>query len=54
VVRQWRGATFRIRVSNPKGVESGVSSVTLDGRPVAGAIPPQAAGSVHEVEVVMG
>jgi len=54
VVRRWRGATFRISVHNPDGVEKGVKSVTLDGGFVAGAIPPQSPGSVHEVEVVMG
>ena len=54
VTRQWRGATFRIAVSNLEGVEKGVKSVSLDGVQVAGAIPPQAAGSTHEVEVVMG
>jgi hypothetical protein len=31
-----------------------VKSVTLDGVRVTGAIPPQAAGSTHRVEVVMG
>jgi N,N'-diacetylchitobiose phosphorylase len=54
VTRQWRGATFRISVRNPQGVEKGVKSVTLDGAPVMGAIPPQAGGSSHEVEVLMG
>jgi N,N'-diacetylchitobiose phosphorylase len=41
-------------VSNPEGVEKGVKSVTLDGRIVAGPIPVQAAGTTHEVDVVMG
>jgi len=54
VTRQWRGATFHIAVTNPNGVEKGVKSVTLDGRPQAGPIPPQSAGSIHRVEVVMG
>ena len=54
VTRQWRGATFHIRVSNPHGVEKGVRSITLDERPVAGVIPGQPAGSVHHVEVLMG
>jgi N,N'-diacetylchitobiose phosphorylase len=54
VTRQWRGATFRISVSNPEGVEKGVKSVMLDGRAVEGPIPPQVAGSSHQVEVVMG
>jgi len=54
VVRQWRGATFRIAVRNPRGVEKGVRAVTLDGQPVSGAIPPQPAGSAHDVVVEMG
>ena len=54
VTRQWRGATFDIRVSNPDGVEKGVKSVTLDGTPVAGAIPAQEVGSEHRVDVLMG
>ncbi|HEV3198966.1 MAG TPA: hypothetical protein VGZ73_13710 [Bryobacteraceae bacterium] len=54
VVRQWRGATFRITVRNPDGVEKGVKSVRLNGERVIGAIPPQAAGSDHAVAVVMG
>ena len=54
LVRRWRGAEFRIEVRNPEGVQKGVRSVTLNGRPAAGAIPPQPAGSVHEVCVLMG
>jgi N,N'-diacetylchitobiose phosphorylase len=54
VNRVWRGATFRIRVDNPDGVEHGVRTVSLDGVAVAGAIPPQPAGSTHDVVVVMG
>jgi N,N'-diacetylchitobiose phosphorylase len=54
VVRQWRGATFNITVKNPSGVQKGVKSVALNGKPVPGPIPPQAAGSVNEVVVVMG
>jgi N,N'-diacetylchitobiose phosphorylase len=54
VTREWRGASFRISVSNPEGVEKGVKSLTLDGVRVKGAIPPQAAGSTHQVEVLMG
>jgi len=54
VTRQWRGATFEINVRNPNGVEKGVRAVSMDGQTVNGAIPPQAAGSMHRVEVVMG
>ena len=54
VTRQWRGATFQITVTNPNGVEKGVRSVTFNGDLWTGPIPPQPAGSVHRVEVVMG
>ena len=31
VMRVWRGATYRIHVQNPRGVEKGVASLTLNG-----------------------
>ncbi len=54
VTRQWRGATYHIVVKNPSGVEKGVASMTLNGQKVSCAVPVQKAGSVNEVEVVMG
>ncbi len=54
VQRQWRGATYRIKVENPGGVSKGVKSVTVNGQAVSGAIPVQARGSVNDVVVVMG
>jgi N,N'-diacetylchitobiose phosphorylase len=54
VSRQWRGATYEIEVQNPSGVQKGVKTVTLNGAPVSGPIPPQAAGSTNTVVVVMG
>jgi N,N'-diacetylchitobiose phosphorylase len=54
VVRQWRGATFTIRVENPSGVQKGVKTVALNGKLQTGPIPPQRPGSVSEVHVVMG
>ena len=54
VTRKWRGATYEITVRNPSGVEHGVTSVMLNGKPVAGTIPQQPAGSVNEVIVIMG
>jgi N,N'-diacetylchitobiose phosphorylase len=54
VQRRWRGAQFQITVQNPRGVMKGVTEIILDGKPVSGAIPPQAAGSNHEVLVIMG
>lgn len=54
VNREWRGATYQIKVQNPNGVSKGVKSITLNGQPVKGTIPAQAAGSVNEVIVVLG
>lgn len=54
VSRLWRGARFNIHVKNSSGVQKGVKSVTLNGNALSGAIPPQAAGSVNEIEVIMG
>jgi N,N'-diacetylchitobiose phosphorylase len=54
VVRQWRGATYEITVSNPGGVEKGIRTMTLNGQNAKGPIPPQPAGSVNRVSVVMG
>ncbi len=54
VRREWRGARFNITVKNPKGVEKGVESVTLNGRPVVNPIPVQQPGSINDVVVIMG
>jgi N,N'-diacetylchitobiose phosphorylase len=54
VKRQWREATYNIRIENPDGVEKGVKSVTVNGKPVTMPIPAQPAGSVNEVVVRMG
>ena len=55
VTRVFRGATYRIKVTNPVHVCSGVRSLKVDGREIAGCtIPAAAAGSVVAVDVVMG
>jgi N,N'-diacetylchitobiose phosphorylase len=54
VSRRWRGAEFKIRVSNPDGVETGLVHLLLNGQVVTGALPVCPAGSVNEVEVLMG
>ena len=51
--RVWRGAKFEIKVENPNGVMKGVKEIYLDGAKVD-KIPVQAAGSKHDVKVVMG
>ncbi len=54
VTRQWRGATYEIKVLNPHGVQKGVRTVTLNGQPSGNPIPLQPAGSVNEVIIEMG
>ena len=54
VVRQWRGASFDIRVRNPQGVEKGIKEITVNGKEVKGPIPVQPAGSRATVRVIMG
>lgn len=53
VRRRWRGAEYRIHVTNPQGVEKGVASMTLNGI-AADYIPVQQPGAVAKIEVVMG
>lgn len=52
-VREWRGARYEIKVTNPDGVMKGVKEIFLDGVKTD-KIAAQAAGSTHTVEVVMG
>jgi N,N'-diacetylchitobiose phosphorylase len=55
VTRVYRGATYRIRVKNPRHVCCGVSSIKVAGRPISGSVLPVApAGSVVNVEVELG
>lgn len=54
VQREFRGAIYDIHVSNPKGVEKGVVSVTVDDKPIRGALLPIFDSGVRKVEVVMG
>ncbi len=53
VDRVFRGAEYRIHVTNPKGVEKGVTEIKLNGETVK-TIPVQASGTVNTVEVTMG
>ncbi len=55
VTRKFRGDTYQIKVTNPKGVSKGVASLTVDGKTVAGNVIPVAGdGKTHQVEVVLG
>lgn len=52
--RVFRGARYCVEVENPEGVERGVTSIRVDGRPGRGPIAPRPAGSVCRVSVTMG
>jgi cellobiose phosphorylase len=54
VERVFRGARYVVDVENPDGVEQGVVSIRVDGRPVEGPIAPRPAGCVCRVSVQMG
>ena len=55
ITRVFRGDTYVIKVSNPKHVEKGVASITVDGQPIEGnIIKPAGDGAIHQVEVVLG
>lgn len=55
-VRTFRGTTFNINFSNPKGVQKGVKSVKVSGKEIEGNVIPLsfAKGGKVNVEVVMG
>ncbi|MGD0782550.1 MAG: glycosyl transferase family 36, partial [Candidatus Aminicenantales bacterium] len=52
--RVFRGTRYFIEAENPDGVESGVRSITADGRPVSGNILPVPAAPGCRVRVVLG
>ena len=52
VERKFRGADYKIHITNPNGAEKGVKSITVDGKPVEGNLITAAPGE-HIVEVVM-
>jgi cellobiose phosphorylase len=54
VVRQFRGAEYRIAVTNPAHVCKGVRRVTVDGKAVEGNLLPIFDGWVHTVMVELG
>lgn len=53
--RTFRGATYAIEVSNPKGVSFGVQSLVVDGKPIQGnVLPAYADGKTHDIKVTLG
>lgn len=53
VTRKFRGATYNIKVSNPKGVSKGVSHVLVNGVKIEGNLVPIYDSGEYEVEVIM-
>lgn len=55
ITRQFRGATLNIHITNPDGVQTGVKSVRVDGKPISGnVLSAFVEGETHDVEVTMG
>ena len=55
LMRPFRGATYAIEVTNPKGLNFGVKSMVVDGKSIQGnVVPAYADGKTHEVKVVLG
>ena len=53
VIREWRGAVYRIQVENKDGVMKGIREIYFDGRKVD-AIPVCEEESQHDIKIVMG
>ena len=55
ITYRFRSTTYRVTVENPRGVERGVRTVTMDGdEQPAAVVPLRDDGQEHEVRVVMG
>jgi len=54
VKRRFRGATYRIHVSNPKSVCKGVKQMCVDGVFIEGNKAPVFTSGEHNVEVILG
>jgi len=52
--RVFRGTRYLIAVGNPRGVESGVSAMKIDGRPIKGRIVPISTDPQCRIHVTMG
>ena len=56
VTRVFRGDTYEVEIENPKGVQTGVKELLVDGKSVdpKSVVKPFGDGKVHTVKVVMG
>jgi len=54
ITRPFRGAVYEIEILNPRNVEKGRVSVTVDGRPIKdNLIPPHQDGRHHKVRAIL-
>lgn len=53
-VREFRGATYKIKFRNPQKVSRGVKLIKVDGQEIKGNLLPVFKSGEHEVEVLMG
>lgn len=54
VVRKFRGATFKIKVANPRSVNKGVAKISVDGKLLDTNLIPVMPQGVYNVDVVLG
>jgi len=55
MTRRFRDDVYEVSIRNPAGVQKGVKSLTLDGRPVRGSVVTYVGdGQTHRVDVTMG
>ncbi|HEY4694987.1 MAG TPA: glycosyl transferase family 36 [Candidatus Nanoarchaeia archaeon] len=54
VKRNFRGATFNIKVKNPQQVSNGVKFIKVGGKEINGNLLPDFKSGEHKVEVLMG
>jgi cellobiose phosphorylase len=52
ILREWRGATYRIEIEKEKGIQKGKVTIELDGKQLDGQhLPPHGDGKEHAVKV---
>lgn len=54
IKRNFRGATYHIKVKNPLKVNKGVQKITVDRKEITGNLLPDLKKGSHNIEVVMG
>jgi cellobiose phosphorylase len=54
MIRQYRGTTYEVAITKPKGIQTGKVSITLDGQSLEGnVVPPLNDGKTHKVAVTV-